>query len=248
MDYMALIISSITNDIIIKTITNITTSVISTHSLFMWFIDHKNNDYNEYKRKIVATDLHNKLLIISSLIKDTIKKHYLKKVRQCEEREKNEAKITQIIGDSLVIKEETIVKNRLDKKDDNIDTIMQNFLNNEIDIVTITNRLNDINDVNSELVDISDAEYTMINNNVKLVMFTEIPDPIKLALITTLEIINTINVELSKIHKKIVQHQKSYLSYLYSVKIQEEIDQIYTHNDILDKRVDLLFKVINAYN
>lgn len=214
----------------------------------MWFIDHKNNDYNEYKRKIVATDLHNKLLIISSLIKDTIKKHYLKKVRQCEEREKNEAKITQIIGDSLVIKEETIVKNRLDKKDDNIDTIMQNFLNNEIDIVTITNRLNDINDVNSELVDISDAEYTMINNNVKLVMFTEIPDPIKLALITTLEIINTINVELSKIHKKIVQHQKSYLSYLYSVKIQEEIDQIYTHNDILDKRVDLLFKVINAYN
>ncbi len=242
---MALIISSITNDIIIKTITNITTSVISTHSLFMWFIDHKNNDYNEYKRKIVATDLHNKLLIISSLIKDTIKKHYLKKVRQCEEREKNEAKITQIIGDALVVNGDV---NALNKNEDNIDTIMQNFLNNEIDIVTITNRLNDINDVNSQLVDISDAEYTMINNNVKLVMFTEIPDPIKLALITTLEIINTINAELSKIHKKIMQHQKSYLSYIYSVKIQEEIDQIYTHNDILDKRVDLLFKVINAYN
>jgi len=241
---MALIISSITNDIIIKTITNITTSVISTHSLFMWFIDHKNTDYNEYKRKIVSTDLHNKLLIISSLIKDTIKKHYLKKVREYEEREKNEAKISQIIGDSLA-KDDV---NTLKTNDANIDTIMQNFLNNEIDIVTITNRLNDINDVNSELVDISDAEYTMINNNVKLVMFTEIPDPIKLALITTLEIINTINVELSKIHKKIVQHQKSYLSYIYSVKIQEEIDQIYTHNDILDKRVDLLFKVINAYN
>ena len=65
---MALIISSITNDIIIKTITNITTSVISTHSLFVWFIDHKNNDYKIYKNKIVATDLHNKLLIISALI------------------------------------------------------------------------------------------------------------------------------------------------------------------------------------
>ena len=76
---MALIITSITNDIIIKTITNITTSVISTHSLFVWFIGYKNSDYNIYKKQIVATDLHNKLLIISALIKDTIKKHYIKK-------------------------------------------------------------------------------------------------------------------------------------------------------------------------
>ena len=238
---MALIISSITNDIIIKTITNITTSVISTHSLFVWFIDHKNNDYKIYKNKIVATDLHNKLLIISALIKDTIKKHYLKKVKVKKAKPKEEE--TEDITDN---KEEPI---------DNVDTMMQAFLNNEIDVVSISNRLNDINDIKN-INDItkvtdeinSDAEYAIVNNNVKLVMFTEIPDPIKLALITTLEIINTINMELSKIHYKILQHQKSYFSYIYSVKIQEEIDKIYNHNDILDKRVDLLFKVISAYN
>ena len=238
---MALIISSITNDIIIKTITNITTSVISTHSLFVWFIDHKNNDYKIYKNKIVATDLHNKLLIISALIKDTIKKHYLKKVKVKKAKPKEEE--TEDITDN---KEEPI---------DNVDTMMQAFLNNEIDVVSISNRLNDINDIKN-INDItkvtdeinSDAEYAIVNNNVKLVMFTEIPDPIKLALITTLEIINTINMELSKIHYKILQHQKSYFSYIYSVKIQEEIDKIYNHNDILDKRVDLLFKVIAAYN
>ena len=238
---MALIISSITNDIIIKTITNITTSVISTHSLFVWFIDHKNNDYKIYKNKIVATDLHNKLLIISALIKDTIKKHYLKKVKVKKAKPKEEE--TEDITDN---KEEPI---------DNVDTMMQAFLNNEIDVVSISNRLNDINDIKN-INDItkvtdeinSDAEYAIVNNNVKLVMFTEIPDPIKLALITTLEIINTINMELSKIHNKILQHQKSYFSYIYSVKIQEEIDKIYNHNDILDKRVDLLFKVIAAYN
>ena len=118
----------------------------------------------------------------------------------------------------------------------------------------ITNKLNDINDVNdicdgSEIQQFDkDKEYTIVNNNVKLVMFVEIPDPIKLALITTLEIINTINAELNKIHNKIIMHQKSYFSYIYSVKIQQEIDNIYRHNDILDKRVDLLFKVISAYN
>ena len=57
------ILSSITNDVFIRTLTNITTSLISTHSLFVWFIDYKNNDYNIYKKEIKLTDLHNKLLI-----------------------------------------------------------------------------------------------------------------------------------------------------------------------------------------
>ena len=70
--------SSITNDIFIRTLTNITTSLISTHSLFVWFVDYKNNDYNIYKKEIKLTDLHNKLLIVSALIKDIIKKYYLK--------------------------------------------------------------------------------------------------------------------------------------------------------------------------
>ena len=71
------IFSSITNDIFIRTLTNITTSLISTHSLFVWFVDYKNNDYNIYKKEIKLTDLHNKLLIVSALIKDIIKKYYL---------------------------------------------------------------------------------------------------------------------------------------------------------------------------
>ena len=57
------IISSITNDIFIRTLTNITTSLITTHSLFVWFVDYNNNDYNIYKKEIKLTDIHNKLLI-----------------------------------------------------------------------------------------------------------------------------------------------------------------------------------------
>jgi hypothetical protein len=219
---MALIISSITNDIIIKTITNITISVISTHKLFVWFIDHENNDYNIYKKKIVSTDLHNKLLIISALIKDTIKKHYLKKHNTNEHS--NDITSSNYITSS---------------NDDNlnIDNIMQTFLHDENE--TKITELSDLKE---------NDDYTIINNNVKLVVFIEIPDPIKLALITTLEIINVINTELNKIQTKIQNHKTSFFSYIYSVKIQSEIDKIYEHSDILDKRVDLLFKVISAYN
>ena len=46
------IITSITNDILIRSVTNITTSIISTHNLFVWFIDYKNSNYNVYKKKL----------------------------------------------------------------------------------------------------------------------------------------------------------------------------------------------------
>ena len=70
------IITTITNDILMRTATNITTSIISTHSLFVWFMDYKNSNYNIYKKEVKVTDIHNKLLIISALIKDIIKRYH----------------------------------------------------------------------------------------------------------------------------------------------------------------------------
>ena len=186
------IISSITNDILLRTLTNITTSIISTHSLFVWFIDHKNNDYNVHKRELKLTDLHNKLLIVSALIKDIIKKYHL-------------------------------------KDEDNVDKIIQTF----------------ITDTNTEMT--KDGFALIDFNDSKLNVFTEIPDCIKLALICTLEIITILNNEISKIHMKIQDHHKRWMSYIYSIKIQHEMDTILEHNVIFDKRLDLLFKILNAY-
>ena len=189
------IITTITNDIFIRTLTNITTSILSTHSLFVWFVDYKNNDYNIYKKEIKLTDLHNKLLIVSALIKDIIKKYHL-------------------------------------KNDENIDKIIQKF----------------INDTTSEITkDTTDNNFTLIDYEVKLNIFTEIPDCIKLALISTLEIITILNNEINKIHTKIQGHHKSWLSYIYSIKIHDEMDAILEHNIILDKRINLLFQILNAY-
>jgi len=185
------IISSITNDIFVKTLTNITTSILSTHSLFVWFIDYKNNDYNIYKKEIKLTDLHNKLLIVSALIKDIIKKYYL-------------------------------------TNNENIDNIIQNFINETTDKLT-------------------KDDFMLIDYDIKLNIFTEIPDSIKLALISTLEIITILNNEINKIHLKIQGHHKRWVSYIYSIKIQNEMDTILEHNLILDKRLNLLFKILNAY-
>ena len=182
------IITTITNDILMRTVTNITTSIVSTHSLFVWFIDYKNSDYNVYKKEIKVSDLHNKLLIISELIKDIIQQYYL-------------------------------------KKEDDIDNIIQQFIEKDI------------------IVD----NFTLIDYAFKINVFTEIPTCIRLALISTLEIITILNNEILKIHMKIQDHHKKWLSYFYSIKIEEEMTTILEHNIIFEKRLDLLFKILNAY-
>jgi hypothetical protein len=182
------IITTITNDILMRTLTNITTSIVSTHSLFVWFIDYKNSDYNVYKKEIKVSDLHNKLLIISALIKDVIKKYYL-------------------------------------KKEENVDDIIKQFIEKDISI----------------------DNFMLVNYDAKLNVFTKIPTCIRLALISTLEIITILNNEILKIQMKIQDHHKRWLSYIYSIKIEEEMNTILEHNIIFEKRLDLLFKILNAY-
>jgi hypothetical protein len=187
---MNIIVSSVTGDIILKTIVNITTSIVTTNNLFTWFINHKNNDYDIYKKKIISTDLPNKLIIISSLIKEIIKKNYI-------------------------------------KNEENIDDIIKDFFN---DTVIITNN----------------GDYTIIDCDSKLNIFINIPEPLKLSLLSTFEIINTINIELNNINEKIKNHQNSYLSLLYSIKIENEILNIYEYSQLFEKRIDLLFKIISS--
>ena len=182
------ILTTITNDILMRTVTNITTSIVSTHSLFVWFIDYKNSDYNVYKKEIKVSDLHNKLLIISALIKDIIKKYYL-------------------------------------KKDENVDDIIQLFIEKDI---TVDN-------------------FMLVDYDTKLNTFTEIPTCNRLALISTLEIITILNNEILKIQMKIQDHHKKWISYIYSIKIEEEMNTILEHNIIFEKRLDLLFKILNVY-
>jgi len=50
-------------------------SITSTQNVFKFIYEHKDSEYVIYKREIKKFDLLNKLKIIDSLIKDTIKKY-----------------------------------------------------------------------------------------------------------------------------------------------------------------------------
>lgn len=196
------IITTITNDVLMRTASNITTSIVSTHSLFVWFIDYKNNNYNNYKKELKITDVYNKLLIVSALIKDIIKKYYFKDNDSKECSEEND--IDKFIYDT----EKELIK--------------EDFLLVNYNMQTHANNFNKI--------------------------FTKIPNSIKLALISVLEIITILNNEINKIHMKIHEHHKRWISYIYSIKIQEEMDTIIEHNIIFEKRLNLLFEILKACN
>ena len=209
------ILTAITNDVLMRTASNITTSIVSTHSLFVWFIDYKNNNYNNYKKELKISDVHNKLLIVSALIKDIIKKYYLKDKEKDKDKdkdkEKDKEKINESISKFIYDTEKEIIKDDFLLVNYNINAGINNVLTNDF------NKL-----------------------------FTEIPTSIKLALISVLEIITILNNEISKIHMKIQDHHKRWISYIYTIKIQEEMDIILEHNIIFDKRLSLLFQILHA--
>ena len=193
------LVTTFTNDILMRTLTNITTSIVSGHSLFVWFIDYKNSNYNIYKNELKVSDLHNKLLIVSALIKDIFQKYY-KNVDFLEQKTLNQKK--------------TLGK---EGKDD------FEFIDKDLDLD-------------------KDLKHDLLSND-----FSEIPKSIRLALLSTLDIITILNNEINKIHSKIHCHHQRWLSYIYSIKIQEEMDTILEHNQIFDKRLNLLFQILNTH-
>ena len=193
--YRMNLVTTFTNDILMRTLTNITTSIVSGHSLFVWFIDYKNSNYNIYKNELKVSDLHNKLLIVSALIKDIFQKYY-KNVEFLEQKTLNQKKT---LGKEGKEDFEFIEKDK-------------------------------------------DLDHNLLSND-----FSEIPKSIRLALLSTLDIITILNNEINKIHSKIHNHHQRWISYIYSIKIQEEMDTILEHNQIFDKRLNLLFQILNTH-
>jgi hypothetical protein len=185
----------------------------------VWFIDYKNSNYNIYKKEVKVTDIHNKLLIISALIKDIIKKYHYPAIKENEIKDTKDSEKIKDTKDSEKIKDT--------KDSEKIDIIIQKF----------------IDETEKE---IKKDDFLLINYETKIDVFTEIPNSIKLALITVLEIITILNSEISKIHMKIQDHHKRWISYIYSIAIQQEMDAILEHVIIFDKRLNLLFQILSA--
>jgi hypothetical protein len=186
----------LTQEIIFKCVSSLTTTIVSSYNLFNFISTQNISDYQNYQNEITSTDLANKLLVASSLIKDIIKKHHFS-----SEPNKNIPieKIIDTYKDELKIQFEP---------DDDFD-IISHIQNNQL--------------------------------------IGDVPEPIKISLSTTLEIMDRINVVLEKIHEKMKTYSNSYVKYVSKLNIKNEVDQLINLDKIFDKRLGLLIQIVKIY-
>ena len=181
----------LTYNAIIYSISSLSTSITSTQNIFNFIIQHKDNDYNIFQHQLEATDLYNKLNIISSLIKDILRKH-------CNDKNLTDKTIEEMLH-----------------------PIIEMECNDEFNIINLINK-----------------------TSIKL----DVPEPVKLSLLSCLEIILKINNILEKIHNKIIRHQNSFLKNFVKININYEINKIILFTDLFNSRLHLLFEVLKIYN
>lgn len=180
----------IARDVVFYTITTISTSIISIQNIDKFIIEHKDNDFIIFSNQLEKSDLLNKLVIISSLIKDIFKKH---------------------------------------------------SVNNKIDFDKI------FNIPTVELITKTDNDFNVIDNIDYSEIEVDIPEPVKISILSTIQTIHNINLIFDIIHKKIVNYKSTYFNF-YKLNITNEIHKISNLNEILNIRLDLLFKIINIYS
>ena len=69
-------------------------------------------------------------------------------------------------------------------------------------------------------------------------------EPIKISILSVLEIIIKINNLLEIIKNKIIEHNSSYIRILYTLNIHNEISKIINLNNIFNDRLQLLFEIL----
>ena len=92
-----------------------------------------------------------------------------------------------------------------------------------------------------------EMDYDIIQNVNYNEIKVEIPEPVKISILSTLETIQNINIIFDIIHKKIVKYNQSYFNF-YKQNIANEIQKINHLNEIFNSRLDMLFKIICIYN
>lgn len=186
----------LTQEIIFKCVSSLSTTIISSYNLFNFISTQNISDYQNYQNEITSTDLANKLLIASALIKDIIKKHHFS-------RETN--------------------------KNIPIEKIMDEYKDN------------------LKIQFVSDDGFDIITHIQNNQLISDVPESVKIALSSTLEIIDRINDILEKIHVKIKTYSNSYVKYVSKLNIKCEVEQLISLDKIFDKRLNLLIQIVKIY-
>jgi len=93
----------------------------------------------------------------------------------------------------------------------------------------------------------NEEEFSIISKNNEFDKIDiNLPEPVKIAIVTTLEIIHKINYIFEKIHKKMIDYKNSYFN-IYKLNIINEVNEVIHYNDIFNKRLNLMIKIIDIY-
>jgi len=123
--------------------------------------------------------------------------------------------------------------------------ILKKYCKNEDDFEMVKNNIRDpllISDVSDNGYD-----FALIEMKNKITIFDKMDEPIRHSLLSTSEIVQKINGIITKAQEKILTHEQSYLNKLITLSLHNEINQLKKQVIILDKRLDLLLKLLVIY-
>lgn len=188
---MNLLFPNISKNIIM----HLTSTIMSSHTVFNYIIGHKEDEFLVLQNELLVSDINNKLIIITSLIKNIF----------------NNNNIT------------------------NIDELIKHYKKPLVELIDIQN------DDDLSIVNYKDLPFAPEVTNLT------IAEPIKIAINSTLDIIEKINEVLYSIHNKIVTYKKSYTKYISRINVHNELQQIKTLDIIFDKRLKILLDLLLIY-
>ena len=175
---------------------------MSSHTVFNYIIGHKEDEFLVLQNELLVSDINNKLVIITSLIKNIF----------------NNNNIT------------------------NIDELIKHYKKPLVELIDIQND-DDLSIVNYKELPL---ELCRKPEGLEVTNLT-IAEPIKIAINSTLDIIEKINEVLYSIHNKILTYKKSYTKYISRINVHNELQQIKTLDIIFDKRLKILLDLLLIY-
>jgi hypothetical protein len=110
----------------------------------------------------------------------------------------------------------------------------------------ITNPKLKIND-NTHNNEYSVIEYSMVDLIKKTSIEINVAEPIKISLLSVLEVINKINNILEKIQRKIESHQNAYFKSMFKICLHDDVNQIISLTNLFNSRLSLLLELLKIY-
>ena len=143
------------------------------------------------------------------------------------------------------IKHINLYKNELEKTD------IKNKLSIILSILKIIiNKYNNIIDEN-KMININDEnyDYEIIDyNNLLNDLLNNCPNILKISIVSILEIINKIRLNLDIINDKINLYTKSFFKIINKINIDDNIKNIIVYNNIFDNKISLFFNLLKLYD